>query len=976
MKKFLFLSVTFLMLSFPLSAQYIVFKIPVKDAVTRHAIKSQGKLYLVTDTATVFLQNVYGSPEDMGGEIDVVIDNKSNDTFTVEIVGSEIIEENGSMRAVETDEYDAEWVTIRRKDGMSNPYVMSPVYLGRHRSNQLKELTVTASKVMFYHKGDTLIYNADVFVTAEGSTLDALLRQMPGVELQHNGVIYCNGRRVDNLLLNGKDLFNGKNELMLKNLGAYTVKDIAVYDKAGRRNELMGIDTGDKTHVMDVRLKRQYSHGWIVNAEGGYGTHDRYMGKLFGMWFSDNVSMTLFGAANNLSDGSTPGSGDNVWSREQMGDGVSERQTGGLTYLAKGKDDRWELKGSVDVLHLTEQKDESVSRENFLPEGNTFDYSWRNSKNKSVHINTEHTAFTKLGSRVNLSVTPRFGYRHNEDLGNSVSATFHERIADISQSRVEQIYDSHPDMASLLLNRYMREWLEKGHAYNGSLGLSSDIRLPHDNMLSIYGSGSYDKTEFDRFNRYMQNIGADATPSAQEYQYFRNYPDHTLDISVRSGLTKFFNYHMFRLPIWYEFHHKAQTRTSDLSHLDHLVGYTPEEYPLGVLPSMTQMMPLLDLDKSYGSNERVYDHTVGINPGHSVTFDINENYGFLVMTGANVKASHRSFDYRQGESDTRFRRTDWLPTAYLNLEFINYASDKWRYNINFNMNSSSPEMINMVTLPTTDPLNRFIGNTDLSPSYYYKAKFTAQRTTRRKFKHSIAAEYNVIHNALARAYFYNIVSGERIFRTYNVNGNMDGNVSYEFFFPFGKGRRFNLTTNTRGTYVRSVDLIGTYTDKVSFDLAPPQNIVNSFMASERLTLNWLLGRHRLTAFGDARINRYESSDNGFAGFTSWTCNYGASAVLNLPLNWCISTDMTLYTRRGFLDTKLNTTDLIWNARLSKSILKGQLTFAVDAYDLLHQLNNITYAINAQARTEIVRNVIPRYVLFHIQWRFNKQPQKP
>lgn len=974
MKKFLFFGSIFLMLSFSLSAQF-VFKIPVKDAVTRHAINSQGKLYLVSDTSTVYVSNVYGIKE-TGGEIEVLLDSKSSNSYMVEIVGSKIIEENGRQRSVESDEYDAEWVMLQRKEGMSSPHVLPPVYLGRRSRNQLKELTVTASKVMFYHKGDTLIYNADAFVTAEGSTLDVLLRQMPGVELQSNGVIYCNGRRVDNLLLNGKDLFNGKNELMLKNLGAYTVKDIAVYDKAGRRNELMGIDTGDKAHVMDVRLKRQYSIGWIVNAEGGYGTHDRYLGKIFGMWFSDNVSMTLFGAANNLSDGSIPESGSGSWSREQMGDGESERQTGGLTYLAKGRDDIWELKGSVDILHLSEKNNNAVSRENFLSDGNTFDYSWRNSRSKSLHVNTSHTAFAKLGSKANLTVTPKFGYRHNDDLGNSVSATFHERIADISQSRIEQIYDAHPDMVSLLLNRDMREWLDRGHAYNGSLTLNSDIRLPRQNMLSFYGFGSYDNTEFDRFNRYMQNIGTDATPVSQEYQYFKNYPDHTLDISLRGGLTKFFTYHMFRLPIWYEFHHRAQTRTSEMSRLDQLTGYSPEDYPLGVLPSMTQMLPLLDLDKSYGSNEQVYDHTIGIAPGHSVLFDINADYGFLAMAGANVKASHRSFNYRHGGGESMIDRTDWLPTAYVYLNFITYNRDKWQYDINFDFNSSSPSMINMVTLPVTDPLNRFLGNENLSPSYYYKAKFVANRTTRKKFKHTIVAEYNAVQNAQARAYFYNTISGERIFKTYNVNGNMDGNVSYEFFFPFGRGKRFNLTTNTRGIYVRSVDLVGSYTDNVSFDTTPPKNIVNSFTAAERLTLNWQIGKHRFTAFGDARVNRYESSDRGFTDFTSWTCNYGASAVLAFPYNWSVSTDMTMYTRRGFLDTRLNTTDLIWNARLSKSILKGQLTFVVDAYDLLHQLNNITYTINAQARTESVRNVIPRYVLFHIQWRFNKQPNKP
>ena len=51
-------------------------------------------------------------------------------------------------------------------------------------SKKLKEVVVTASKVKFYHKGDTLVFNADAFHLAEGSMLDALIQQMPGVELK------------------------------------------------------------------------------------------------------------------------------------------------------------------------------------------------------------------------------------------------------------------------------------------------------------------------------------------------------------------------------------------------------------------------------------------------------------------------------------------------------------------------------------------------------------------------------------------------------------------------------------------------------------------------------------------------------------------------------------------------------------------------------------------------------------------------
>ena len=92
------------------------------------------------------------------------------------------------------------------------------------------------------------------------------------------------------------------------------------------------------------------------------------------------------------------------------------------------------------------------------------------------------------------------------------------------------------------------------------------------------------------------------------------------------------------------------------------------------------------------------------------------------------------------------------------------------------------------------------------------------------------------------------------------------------------------------------------------------------------------------------------------------------------MNWGLSTDLTFYMRRGYLDNRLNTTDLVWNIRLSKSVMKGSLVFFVDGYDLLHQLSNVTHEINAQARTVTVTNVIPSYFMFHVQFRINREPK--
>ena len=195
---------------------------------------------------------------------------------------------------------------------------LSPILMPKTIRRSMREVTVTASKVMFYYRGDTVVYNADAFQLAEGSMLDALVKQLPGVELMDGGVITVNGKLVDALLLNGKDFFRGNNRVMLDNLPAYIVKQVEVYDQYGDKSEFLGQKLeNDKRYVMDVRLKKEYSIGWLVNVEGGAGPtighndeendNARYLGRLFAMRFTDHSRVAAYANANNLNDGEKPG---------------------------------------------------------------------------------------------------------------------------------------------------------------------------------------------------------------------------------------------------------------------------------------------------------------------------------------------------------------------------------------------------------------------------------------------------------------------------------------------------------------------------------------------------------------------------------------------------------------------------------------------------------------------------------------------
>ena len=83
----------------------------------------------------------------------------------------------------------------------------------------------------------------------------------------------------------------------------------------------------------------------------------------------------------------------------------------------------------------------------------------------------------------------------------------------------------------------------------------------------------------------------------------------------------------------------------------------------------------------------------------------------------------------------------------------------------------------------------------------------------------------------------------------------------------------------------------------------------------------------------------------------------------------------MFSRRGYQSEMMNTDDLVWNAELSRSLLKEKLTLKLTAFDLLHQLSNKQYSVNAQGRTETWTNCIPRYVMLSVAYKFTHTPTK-
>jgi hypothetical protein len=88
-----------------------------------------------------------------------------------------------------------------------------------------------------------------------------------------------------------------------------------------------------------------------------------------------------------------------------------------------------------------------------------------------------------------------------------------------------------------------------------------------------------------------------------------------------------------------------------------------------------------------------------------------------------------------------------------------------------------------------------------------------------------------------------------------------------------------------------------------------------------------------------------------------------------------SLDGNMYSRRGYGSSELNTDDFVLNASVSQPFFKGKLIARIEAFDLLHQLSNTQYSVNAQGRTETWYRSLPHYVMAHLVYHWNKNPKK-
>ena len=967
MKKLFFL-LSFMTVFLPVVSQYKPYNLSisgaVKDNMTQEAVQNCFLTLMLADSTVVDTVTTYKSQSSINGQ-----------WFDDSRFDLRITKPAKYLLRVEKEGYDTKYVPLdfqkmyRRKLYSNLP----DIFMQRTRVHKIGEVTVTATKVKFYHKGDTIVYNADAFQLQDGSMLDALIKQLPGAELKSDGRIYVNGRFVENLMLNGQDFFRGNNKIMLNNLPSYTVSNIKVYERESDRSRYLGQNLDDKSFVMDVNLKKQYSIGWMGNVEAGGGTAETYLARLFAMRFTPSSRIAVFGNVNNVNDDNMPQQGTD-WTPEKMPLGRLTAYKAGLDIKVNDRDGRFNVQSYTTFDHLRNNETANTWRTNFLSSGDTYDRIMRKTDSKQWRLFTYNTQslFPKIaGEKAWLSFSQYFNYRKRDNDARALSATTGSDWETFSKNQLDSLYSPNitPELRKKLINRNLSRSLGRTTYMDGEVSAGISAMMPHSSDgYQLSASLWMESNDYELYNQ--QRI--DYVDAQQvETQFVNNYSKTNPTRSYKYEFSGMYDYRPFEglefhFGYGYEQRYKVESRS--LYRLDRLEGWDNGiDHGIGTLPSEELYLQTIDVNNSYNSRTltRVHIPEVGMN----WLININKKWGFNIFNAIQMPLCSQTLKYAGADADTTFTRRSTQLRIY-NSRFRLFTNDyKHHFMLEYGLDPQPPNLRYLVrATDDADPLNVTRGGRNLKDIHYYYTKLTYDYRGRMMVSPSIY--YNRTNNAVSMGYVYDKATGRRTVTPASINGNWRAGAGLSLSGALDKKRLLMFSNNLNADFVNSADYIGS-------DEAKPmgKSIVKTWNVSERLRLDYKIGRHSIGFSGTFSWLRSASDMAAFSTINAYNYNYGLTGMVVLPGEVNLSTDITMYSRRGYEDAGMNEDNLVWNARATKSILKGRITFAVDAFDILHQLRKVDRYVNAQGRVETYYNTVPRYVMFHAMYKFNVMPKK-
>lgn len=847
----------------------------------------------------------------------------------------------------------------------------------------LKAATVTAMAKKVVLKEDTFVYNSAAYRTPEGSTIEELVKRLPGAEVSDDGSIKINGKEVKKILVDGKEFMTGDTKTALKNLPTSIIDKIKAYDEKSDLAKVTGIDDGEEETVLDFGVKRGMNKGLIANMDLSMGTKQRYSERGMAAYFNDRNRLMMFASANNTNDMGFPGGGGpGGWGFNKQGLNASKML--GLNYNYENKD-KLKMDASLRWNHSDGDISSTVASENFVSQNSSFSNSRAKNFSRSNSWDGRFRLEWTPDTMTNIMFRPSFTIKSSDALARSLSAQFNADPYQITNDPLEDAARAELGLEDVSLSKSLLQQagvlVNLQSSSSISYSESENLRgmLQYNRRLSAMGrnitvrtDASYGKTDANSLsltNAYMYLVDVANGNETDHYNTYRYNVTPTRNYSYSLQAT-------YSEPLWkatflqlsYKFTYKySKTDRSTYNFSDfsdeeanQWASITPEyrgwgNY-LGTLRS--PLDEYFDSDQSRFSEYKNYIHEMQLMM-RFVRPKYNLSFGAMLQP----QRSNFIYDYMGQHIETTRNVTNFSPT----LDFRYRFSKVSNLRVNYRGTTSQPSMTDLLDITDdSNPLNIKKGNPGLKPSFTHNFRLFYNNYIE---KHQRAlmtfVNFSMTRNSISDMVTYDDKTGGRTTQPENINGNWNARGAFMFNTAIDSAGVWNINTFTTLAYTNAVGYL-------SLDGKTSQkNTTKQTQVGERIAMgyrnNWLeVNLNGTLNYNHAR-NKLQASSN----MNTWQFSYGPSITVTMPWGMSLSTDLSQSSRRGYSDKSMNTNELVWNAQLSQGFLKGKpLTVMIQFYDLLHQQSTLSRALTAMARTDTEYNSINSYAMLHVIYRLN------
>lgn len=813
------------------------------------------------------------------------------------------------------------------------------------QENTLGEVIITSEAPPVRIKNDTLEFNASSFKLRPDSNVEALLKQLPGVEIDTDGKITVNGKEVNQILVNGKPFFDKDGKVALQSLPAEIINKVQVTDTKTKKEEASGQASSSNNSSINLTIDEDKNKGFFGKFMGGYGSDERYESSLLMNYFKGDRKISLLASSNNInstgfsmneifdsmgggrnssmftsSDGSF---GINGMRFGGSGGGITQSDMIGLNYA-----DEW-FKGfnASGSYFFNEADSRNVNRTrqiNFLPEGDflTESNSVSRSLNSAHNFNSDFEY--EIDSTSTLGFNPKFSRSLSKYNRSSGEASYGANGEILNESDAIEDGDSDSNQFSNSLY-WWKGFKQKGHSFTISFDNENSKQEGNDlsrsnSIFYNYGENEGDPltTTVDNRNqrRFTRNIRDTYNAVAQYQRPLRDSLSMLLELSYDSNLSI------------------DDRRTVDYD------------------PGTGEYSQVNDLLTNYlTSGTKEWKPMIGISMNRS-------KLNGRVQLGTTMTRFENEMFYL-GEN-VRFNRDYLLPSANAYISYRLTKSKNIYAYYNYNVSFPSPRQV-LPVIDISNPLNTVVGNPDLDPStshylymnyrnYDYATKSGISFYAGGSYYNDQIVSYVTYDESRKRNTTYENIAG-------NYSGWFGGNWSKSkkveaHSFKYGVGLSANIGRNQGYTD-------GELYDAKSVGLTPRANFTYDY--GEVLTIN---PTYSLT-FNETKYSNFITDEvsNVVHRFNLQTTTYW-------PKNLVFGNDFG-YTYNSNIADGFKKDFYLWNTSLGYNFFGDKLLAKVKVYDLLNQNQSATRTITATYIRDEENTVLQRYVMFSLTYKLQK-----